>query len=152
MTDIENSLTPAEALRLRQRLHSIGHHQFVEETILNGAYDARTLLTAFGVDPDYPYGDDWYIRLLNLCLQRELQRRHKLRDHNTIEDAVSLLQRSRNIVVITGAGISTSLGIPDFRSKNTGFYSQLLARGYTEPEEVFDIHTFDEDPSWVPCA
>ena len=116
---------------------------------MSGAYDARTLLTAFGVDPDYPYGDDWYYKLLNLCLQRELQRRHKLRDHNTIEDAVSLLQRSRNIVVITGAGISTSLGIPDFRSRNTGFYSQLLARGYTEPEEVFDIHTFDEDPSWV---
>lgn len=39
------------------------------------------------------------------------------------------------------------LGIPDFRSKNTGFYSKLQEAGYHEPEQVFDIHNFDEDPS-----
>lgn len=50
-------------------------------------------------------------------------------------------------MVITGAGISTSLGIPDFRSKNTGFYSRLLDMGYDDPEQVFDIHEFDRDPS-----
>lgn len=50
-------------------------------------------------------------------------------------------------MVITGAGISTSLGIPDFRSKNTGFYSKLLARGFDSPEDVFDIGNFDEDPT-----
>jgi NAD-dependent histone deacetylase SIR2 len=43
--------------------------------------------------------------------------------------------------------ISTSLGIPDFRSKNTGLYSQLEHLGLSDPQEVFDIAIFREDPS-----
>lgn len=43
--------------------------------------------------------------------------------------------------------ISTSLGIPDFRSKNTGLYSQLAYLGLSDPQEVFDIHLFRDDPS-----
>ena len=43
--------------------------------------------------------------------------------------------------------ISTSLGIPDFRSKDTGLYSKLEHLGLSDPQEVFDIHIFREDPS-----
>ena len=43
--------------------------------------------------------------------------------------------------------ISTSLGIPDFRSKDTGLYSQLEHLGLTDPQEVFDISIFREDPT-----
>jgi len=43
--------------------------------------------------------------------------------------------------------ISTSLGIPDFRSKNTGLYSQLAYLGLSDPQEVFDINLFRDDPS-----
>lgn len=42
--------------------------------------------------------------------------------------------------------ISTSLGIPDFRSKDTGLYSKLEHLGLSDPQEVFDIHVFREDP------
>lgn len=45
------------------------------------------------------------------------------------------------------AQISTSLGIPDFRSKDTGLYSKLAHLGLSDPQEVFDIHVFQEDPS-----
>lgn len=43
--------------------------------------------------------------------------------------------------------ISTSLGIPDFRSKDTGLYSKLEHLGLSDPQEVFDIQVFREDPS-----
>lgn len=36
-----------------------------------------------------------------------------------------LLKGRNNIVVITGAGISVSSGIPDFRSKDIGIYETL---------------------------
>lgn len=36
-----------------------------------------------------------------------------------------LLKGRNNIVVITGAGISVSSGIPDFRSKDVGIYETL---------------------------
>lgn len=40
---------------------------------------------------------------------------------------VNLLRGRRNIAVLTGAGISVSCGIPDFRSKGSGLYSTLDA-------------------------
>jgi NAD-dependent histone deacetylase SIR2 len=78
---------------------------------------------------------------------RELKKRQKLSQFKTIDDAAKLINASKNVLVITGAGISTSLGIPDFRSKSTGFYTKLQAMGYEEPEEVFDLSTFDDNPS-----
>jgi NAD-dependent histone deacetylase SIR2 len=86
-------------------------------------------------------------RVLGLAMIRELNKRQRLPQYKTIDDAAKLLNEANNILVVTGAGVSTSLGIPDFRSKNTGFYSKLQERGFQEPEEVFDLHTFDEDPS-----
>lgn len=43
--------------------------------------------------------------------------------------------------------ISTSLGIPDFRSKNTGFYDQMREKGFDSPEDIFDLERFKEDAS-----
>jgi len=89
--------------------------------------------------------DVWY-RLLGMAIMRFMLTRQKLPQYNTIEDVAALLQSSTNILVITGAGISTNLGIPDFRSKNTGFYAKLAEKGFSDPTDVFDLATFKEDP------
>ncbi|KAF2085203.1 NAD-dependent histone deacetylase SIR2, partial [Saccharata proteae CBS 121410] len=151
-TDLEEGpdvLTPQERKAYRNRLHEIGANPFVYETVSCGKITAKKLCTAFGVVPPEfleGRGDEGYYELLGMLITREISKRRRLPQYRTLEDAARLLRKCSNIMVITGAGISTSLGIPDFRSKNTGFYSRLQEMGYQEPEQVFDIHNFDDDP------
>ncbi len=51
----------------------------------------------------------------------------------TIEDVLSCLRSARNVVVLTGAGVSVSCGIPDFRSEG-GVYDMALDLELPEPE------------------
>lgn len=65
---------------------------------------------------------------------------------NKIEKAIKLIKDSSNIVVFTGAGISTSCGVPDFRSEN-GLYSIVKQRyKLPYPEAIFEISYFKNNP------
>ena len=52
----------------------------------------------------------------------------------------------RKIVVATGAGVSVSAGIPDFRSPGTGLYDNLQKYDLPNPQAIFDLDYFREKP------
>ena len=54
--------------------------------------------------------------------------------------AIELIRKAKRIVVLTGAGVSTPSGIPDFRSEGTGLWSR------DEPLEVASLNTFRTAP------
>ncbi len=63
-----------------------------------------------------------------------------LANRAAIEDAAELVRKAKRTVVLTGAGISTPSGIPDFRSEGTGLWSR------DEPLEVASLTTFRTIP------
>ncbi len=58
------------------------------------------------------------------------------------EECAKKIAAARGIAVLTGAGMSTAAGVPDFRGPR-GLY---VTRRY-DPETVFEIHAFDRDPA-----
>ena len=64
----------------------------------------------------------------------------KAKDKENIKKAAKLLVTSKNAIVLTGAGISTESGIPDFRGEG-GIWEKY------KPEIYGSIQSFLEDPS-----
>ncbi|XP_018946558.1 NAD-dependent protein deacetylase sirtuin-2 [Cyprinus carpio] len=54
--------------------------------------------------------------------------------------------KCKNIICMVGAGISTSAGIPDFRSPGTGLYANLQKFNLPYPEAIFQIDYFKKHP------
>lgn len=59
------------------------------------------------------------------------------------QTCASWIEEASRIVLLSGAGLSTAAGIPDFRGPQ-GLYRRA---GVSEPEALFDIDRFDRDPS-----
>lgn len=57
-----------------------------------------------------------------------------------ISFSANLIKKSKHMVVLTGAGISTPSGIPDFRSEGKGLWSR------DEPMEVASLASFRYNP------
>jgi len=58
----------------------------------------------------------------------------------TIEQAAELLLAARFATALTGAGVSTHSGIPDFRSPGSGLWQSV------DPFQVSSIYAFRMNP------
>jgi NAD-dependent SIR2 family protein deacetylase len=72
-------------------------------------------------------------------------RRKRLTDVHTLQQVAELLQTSKRIMVLTGAGVSVSCGIPDFRSPD-GIYARLQEFNLRDPQQMFDLSFFKKRP------
>jgi NAD-dependent deacetylase len=61
-------------------------------------------------------------------------------ENEAINKAAELIRKSHHTVVLTGAGISTPSGIPDFRSPGTGLWTR------SDPMKVASLSAFRHNP------
>ncbi|KAL5513215.1 SIR2 [Sanghuangporus vaninii] len=72
--------------------------------------------------------------------------------HAMLVAVADRIRCARRIIVLSGAGISVSCGIPDFRSRD-GLYAQLFSSGaydLDDPQQMFDINYFKRNPYDIP--
>lgn len=147
------AITPSVVAETRKFLKLHGTHEFLLRYLPTAALgdDIVEVIAKLGFSPRVmPTPDDSnimsLISFLNHAMTKVTRVRNRLPNVKTIDDALDAIKLANRILVITGAGISTSLGIPDFRSSQ-GFYSQIKDLGLSDPQEVFDLSNFHMDPS-----
>lgn len=66
----------------------------------------------------------------------------------SLKKVADLIQKKKanRILVLSGAGVSCSAGIPDFRSPGTGLYDNLQKYDLPYPEAVFDLGFYRSNP------
>ncbi|XP_023616301.1 NAD-dependent protein deacetylase sirtuin-2 isoform X3 [Myotis lucifugus] len=94
-------------------------------------------------EPDLDFLRNLFSQTLGLGTQKE-----RLLDNLTLEGVAHymLSERCRRVICLVGAGISTSAGIPDFRSPSTGLYANLQKYHLPYPEAIFEIGYFKKHP------
>ncbi|XP_065559079.1 NAD-dependent protein deacetylase sirtuin-1-like [Artemia franciscana] len=82
-----------------------------------------------------------------ISLMNEPERRTRLQHISTMTNVLNLIRNANKILVLTGAGVSVSCGIPDFRSRD-GVYARLSKDfpDLPDPTAMFDISYFRKDP------
>ena len=72
--------------------------------------------------------------------------RKKRLESPDIESLAVYMKNAKNVIIMTGAGISTNAKIPDFRSPSFGLYNRLQKYNLPHPTAVFTLDYFIQDP------
>lgn len=66
----------------------------------------------------------------------------------SVDGVIKYIQEGncKNIITMAGAGISTAAGIPDFRSPGCGLYHNLQKYKLPDPQAIFEIRFFRQNP------
>lgn len=150
----EIKFTKKTITQSRNFLRSMGHHKFLDALVHTGPTpdDIILLVKLLGYVPRVKRMKNSQMTLessiyfLQEAIIKVQKKRARLTDFNSIPQLCAAMNEAKNILVLTGAGISTSLGIPDFRSSK-GFYAQMASLGLDDPQDVFSMNLFKRDPS-----
>ncbi|KAF8972683.1 DHS-like NAD/FAD-binding domain-containing protein [Flammula alnicola] len=149
---VEETWTNQEIKQMLHLLKERGSAAFIDEYVRTRNIPIPKLLEAFDIElcPELQSRrPQTMLYFLRVAMAHKLRNRDKLTQYNTITDAVQLIRQSQRILILTGAGISVSCGIPDFRSRD-GLYASLKNKGeydLDDPQQMFDIRYFKENPS-----
>ncbi len=80
-------------------------------------------------------------RVQAVMIQTQTEKAATLEMDELLQRAAALLRASKRTVVLTGAGISTPSGIPDFRSPTSGLWATF------DPLQVASIWSFHDAPA-----
>lgn len=152
LVSLRVEVSQAVAKELKMYLWMNGPHRFMSKYVYSGLREHALgeILAALS----FPLPEklvkrsksEELIELVRLAVQYTIMPRTRLPTSLTVDNLTDIIHKANNIIVLTGAGISTSLGIPDFRSKS-GLYNKLAYLGLSDPQEVFDLSIFRSDPS-----
>eukprot|EP00057_Strongylocentrotus_purpuratus_P033119 XP_790234.2 PREDICTED: NAD-dependent protein deacetylase sirtuin-2 [Strongylocentrotus purpuratus] len=80
--------------------------------------------------------------------QEEKPKPEQLLKELTLEGIADFIKegKCKKVIVMSGAGISTSAGIPDFRTPGTGLYDNLQKYNLPNPQAIFEIGFFKQNP------
>ncbi|PSN36517.1 NAD-dependent protein deacetylase sirtuin-2 [Blattella germanica] len=80
--------------------------------------------------------------------KEESTTKSKVLDETSVDGVIKYIEegRCKNVITMAGAGISTSAGIPDFRSPGSGLYHNLEKYHLPDPQAIFEIGFFRENP------
>ncbi|KAI9477961.1 MAG: DHS-like NAD/FAD-binding domain-containing protein [Benjaminiella poitrasii] len=138
-----------EKEQLQEEVREKGLMKFIEKYLIQQSVAVPKMLEVFNI---YMHpkaaalaSDIELLPILKSIITRFLRKRRRLENINTLEDVAEQLKGAHNIMIVTGAGVSVSCGIPDFRSE-TGIYSRLQEYELDDPQQMFDIEYFRETP------